>query len=285
MSALVRAVGVALAAVLLSGCGMAWLWNEPVHRAPSATPVATTPEASASPLDDRTAHPYTGALAEGATCVRAKKRQLADLEDIGGVGGSTTYPVGVLVRANAGWWTVAVATRTTGDGDVDPYAFFVTSYPTYADDPDHEPFAWQLASTGGDAAAKKALACVKKLPVPKLPPDPDSPDSYTGRLAKGAACHAVSAKLLARLQAVGGVGGAITYPRGTMVHANGRWWTVAVATKVNPNSLGYTSDNVDATALFVTNAPSAGSPAAAVSFPIKSHASDTAARKALGCLN
>ncbi|MFT4108485.1 hypothetical protein [Propionicimonas sp.] len=285
MSAPVRAVGAVLAAVLLSGCGLQWLWNEPVHRAPSVAPVATTPVPTPSELDDRALHPYTGELAAGATCAQATKRQLAALEDIGGVGGSVTYPVGVLVRSNAGWWTAAVATRATGGaGSVEPYAFFVTSYPTYADDPDHEPFAWQLASAAGDRAARKALACVKKLPVPRPRPDPGSPDSYTGRLAKGAGCHSVTTSLLDRLQAVGGVGGAITYPRGRMVHANGAWWTVAVETSVNPNSLGYTSDDVAPTALFVTNAPSARSGAAVVAFPIRPHASDRAARKTLGCL-
>lgn len=285
VSALVRAVGVVLATVLLSGCGLAWVWTEPVHRAPTITPAPTTPESSPAQLDDRTARPYTGTVAGKAGCMRASKRQLALLEEVGGVGGSVTYPVGVLVRSNAGWWTAAVATRTTSGADsTDRYALFVTSYPTYGEDPDHEPFAWQLKSAKGDAAAHKALACVKKLPVPKVKPDPYSAASYTGALARGAKCRAVSAKLLVRLQEVGGVGGAITYSEGRLVRSNGKWWTVAVATRVNPNSLGYTRDNVAPTALFVTNIPT-GSKLVSVSFPITLRSSDRAAKKALSCLS
>jgi len=80
------------------------------------------------------------------------------------------------------------------------------------------------------------------------------------------------------------VGGAITYPKGQLVRANGKWWTVAVATQVHPNSDGYTS--APATELFVTNAPAyrARPSAKAVYFPIKERKRDLAAAKALGCL-
>lgn len=285
----VRMVGAALATVLLSGCGLANVWNEPVVREPSITPA---PPSSATPEpDDRTLHPYDGTV-KSATCVTASASQLAALEEIGMAGGAIRYPVGAMVKSNAGWWTVAVATRVTKNSsgytkqNVEPYAFFVTSYPTYADQPEHEPFVWQLASASGDKAAARALACVKKLPVPAEKPEPGSPATYTGKLAAHAKCTAVSAKSLKQLEQVGQVGGAITYPRGQMVRANGKWWTVAVATQVNPNSQGYTSDNVDRTELFVTNAPSysASSKAKVVSFPIKAKKSDAAARKALACL-
>ncbi len=284
-----RVVGAALAAVLLSGCGLAHLWNEPVAREPSITPASPT---SATPVpDDRTLHPYDGTLAN-SKCVTVSKSQLAMLEEIGMAGGSIQYPVAAMVKSNAGWWTVAAATRVTKNGsgytkeNVEPYAFFVTSYPTYPDDPDHEPFAWQLSSTSGDKAAAKALACVKKLPIPPEKPEPGSPATYTGKLAPHAKCTAVSAKLLTQLEQVGQVGGAITYPRGQMVRANGTWWTVAVATEVHPNGQGYTSENVEPTELFVTNAPSykASSKARIVSFPIKAKKADTAARKAVACL-
>jgi hypothetical protein len=285
----VRVVGAVLATVLFSGCGLANFWNEPVVRAPSITPA---PPSSATPEpDDRTLHPYDGTLTS-SKCVTASKEELALFEQIGMAGGAIQYPVGAMVKSNAGWWTAAVATRVSKNDSgytkktVEPYAFFVTSYRTYADQPDHEPFAWQLAKPSGDKAAARALACAKKLPVPAEKPEPGSPATYTGKLAPHAKCAAVSAKRLKQLEQVGQVGGAITYPRGQMVRANGKWWTVAVATQVHQNSQGYTSENVDPTELFVTNAPSykASSKARIVSFPIKARKTDTAARKALSCL-
>lgn len=286
----VRVVGAALATILLAGCSLANIWNEPVAQEPSRTPASPTSEAPV--LDDRTLHPYDGSLAS-AKCVTARQSELELLEQIGKVGDAVRYPVGARVKSNAGWWTVAVATRVTENGmgytekNIEPYAFFVTSYPTYPADPDHEPFAWQLSSASGDKAAARALACVKKLPIPRELPEPGSPATYTGKLAPHATCAAVPAKLLAHLEEVGRVGGAITYPSGRMVRANGKWWTVAVATQVHPNGQGYTSDNVDPTELFVTNAPSykASSKARIVSFPIKANKADTAARKALACLD
>lgn len=285
-----RVVGAALATLLFSGCGLDGLWNEPVVQAPAVTPSSV---ASDEPVpDDRTLHPYDGTLTS-AKCVSVPGSDLDFLEQVGMVGDAVQYPVAAMVRSNAGWWTVAAVTRVTKNGDgytkanVERYAFFVTSYPTYGDDPDHEPFAWQLSPGSGDRAAARALACVKKLPVPPEKPEPGSPATYTGRLAAGAKCTAVPAKLLERLEEVGQVGGAITYPRGRMVRANGAWWTVAVATEVHPNGQGYTSENVDPTELFVTNVPShrASSKARIVSFPIRAKQSDTAARRALACLN
>jgi hypothetical protein len=284
-----RVLGAGLATVLLSGCGLAWVWSAPVAPVPSRAPASSV---SAVPvLDDRTLHPYDGTLTS-AKCVTASAAERDLLEQIGKVGGGVRFPVAARVRANAGWWTVAVATRvgrhTDADTakDVEPYAFFVTSYPTYRDDPDHEPFAWQLASVAGDDAAARALACVKALPVPAEKPEPGSPATYTGRLAANAKCTAVSAKLLDRLEQVGRVGGAITYSRGQMVRANGKWWTVAVATQVNPNGQGYTRDNVGTAELFVTNALSypASSRAKIVFFPVTAKTAAAAGRKALSCL-
>ena len=284
-----RVLGAGLATVLLSGCGLAWVWKVPVRPVPSAQ--GSSSSAAAPALDDRTLHPYDGTLAS-AKCVTASAAERDLLEQIGKVGGGVRFPVAARVRSNAGWWTVAVATRVgrhtdaATAKDVEPYAFFVTSYPTYRDDPAHEPFAWQLASTSGDEAAARALACVKKLPIPAENPEPGSPDTYTGRLAAGAKCTGVSAKLLDRLEQVGKVGGAITYSRGEMVRANGKWWTVAVATQVNPNGQGYTRDNVRATEMFVTNAPSyrASSRAKIVFFPVTEKSAAAAGTKALRCL-
>ena len=285
----VRMLAIALVAVLCTGCNVANVWNDVPVGDSSATSARTTAtvEPSVEP-DDRTLRPYTGALAARATCRRATTDELAELEEFGGVGGTVTYPVGVLVKANAPWWTAAVRTRVAeghSSEGVDRYAFFVTSYPTYGENFDHEPFAWQLSSTSGDQAAAMALACVKKLPLPKDKVDPNDPASYTGKLASGARCTPLSASLLGRMEQVGQVGGAITYPRGQMVRANGKWWTVAVATQVHANSQGYTSQNVPATELFVTNAPSSASKSTTiVSFPITARKTDTAARKALACL-
>jgi hypothetical protein len=88
---------------------------------------------------------------------------------------------------------------------------------------------------------------------------------------------------LRHLEQVGQVGGAITFPRGQMVRANRKWWTVAVAVQVNPNSQGFTKDNVPAVEYFVTNEPSLGTKASGVfSFPIKG--ADKASAKAGACL-
>ncbi len=283
-----RWLGTVLAVAVLSGCGLSNVWNEVPARQPEFSAAPTTPEP-----DERSLHPYTGALAEGAACVKATKPLLADLEVAGIVGGAVTYPVGVAVRSNAKWWTVAVATAVGPNNDgftranVERYVFYATNEPSYgADDWDVETFRWQV--NGQSDSGRKALACLKKLPIPKPEPKPDdSPAaSYTGKLAPGASCTNVSTRLLGKLEQVGQVGGAITYPRGSMVRANKKWWTVAVATKVNPNSDGYTTDNVPATELFVTNAPSykASTKVAVYYFPIRGH-KDKAATKALACLH
>lgn len=288
MRTAVRVLGTALAAVLFSGCGLAWMWNEVPHRAPEATPT-TTPYTP--PPDERALHPYTGEVAKGAECVRATTDVLADAEAVAMVGGAITYPRGAMVKANANWWTVAVAAQVNPNNegltskDVDPYTYFVTNAPTLGKGEwDSQLFSWQLSTE--DAATARALACLKRIPVPKPKPPAGSPETYAGKLAKGAKCKAVSAKMLDRLEEVGQVGGAITYPRGAMVKANAKWWTVAVATQVNPNSSGLTRENVPATALFVTNDPSysASSKARIVYFPIKAAKKDTAAAKALSCL-
>lgn len=281
-----RWLGTALAVAVLSGCGMYSIWNEVPARQPEFTPAPTT----AAP-DDRTAHPYTGELGEDAECVKASKAVLADMELAAQVGGAITYPQGVLVKSNEPWWTVVVATAVHANNsgftrdNVAEYAFFATSSPYY------EPEDWETAGvtwsvTDSTESARMALACLKKLPAVKPDPEPKSPvDSYTGRLAPKATCRGVSAELLAKLEQVGRVGGAITYPSGRMVRANKSWWTVAVATKVHPNGEGYTSDNVPATALFVTDAPSlrGSERAGAHYFPIKGKR-DAAAAKALACL-
>lgn len=273
------------AVVLLPGCGIDRIWNEVPARQPSITPASATPEP-----DERTQTPYTGALAPDAKCVTASKDMLAELQDIGGVGGAITYVKGARVKSNGRWWTVAVATEVQpnssyNQADVDAVDYFVTNAPsiTDADWPD-EVFYWQLSATQ-DPAAKKALECLQKVPDPPKKVDYASPDSYTGKLAKGATCSSVSAKMLSRLEEVGQVGGAITYSRGQMVRANAKWWTVAVATQVNPNSAGYTRANVPSVAYFVTNDPSykASSKTKIVYFPIKA-GKDKAAAKARSCL-
>lgn len=279
-----RWFGAALVTILCAGCSFANVWNEVPATQPSFTPAPSTPDPEP---DDRTLHPYVGTLAANATCRKATKAELSDLEDIGGVGEAVTYPVGVLVKSSSPWWTAAVATRVARNSDgagVPKYAYFVTSWPTYGKSFDHEPFAWQLFDRNGDHAAAKALACLKKLPVPKEKPEPSDPASYTGVLAAKATCTAVSGSLLARLEQVGQVGGAITYPRGRMVHANLKWWTVAVETEVHANAQGYTRDNVPTVEYFVTNVPSVGSKTVVVSFPITVKSSDAAAKKARACL-
>ena len=278
----VRVLGAALAAVLLTGCNFANVWNEVPATQPSFSPA---PEPSSEEPDDRVLHPYTGELGRNTTCRTATKSELSDWGQIGGMG---TYLAGARVRSNAPWWTAAVVTRITKDNGatVDRYEYFVTSWPTYGETFEHEPFVWRMTDVTGDRAATRALACAKKLPLPERKLAANDPDTYTGRLAGGASCRAVPPALLDRIEQVGQVGGAITYPRGRMVRANGKWWTVAVATEVHANSEGYTSDNVPATALFVTNAPSytsAKNPSI-VSFPIHAKKSDAAARKALACL-
>ena len=280
-----RLAGTVLLAVLVSGCSLDSIWNDAPVR-PMATvqdtAVATPTE---SPSQEPEEDPYTGALASGATCARASKILLNQLEDTAGVGAAITYPHGVVVKSVHGWWTVAVATAVHANSggytrdNVPAVAYFAVMATNPADGT-----SVSREAAAGSASAKKALACVKKLPAVKPDPKPTSPaDSYTGKPATGAACRKVSDALLARLQEVGQVGGAITYPRGQMVRANKNWWTVAVATEVHPNSQGHTRANVPEVAYFVTDAPSlaAGKPGA-YSFPIKGR--DQAAAKARSCL-
>jgi hypothetical protein len=280
-----RILGMVMVATLLSGCGLRAVWSD----VPAPPPVITP---APDPPDERTLHPYTGELAAKAGCATVSKNDLLLLQDAGNVGGAVTYPQGVAVRSNAKWWTVVVRTAVDPYGDltrsdVPTYAYFATNLFTsdeekYLDDD----FTWSVEGT--TASAAKAQACLKKLPAPKVlvkkpPKHVSTADTYNGKPAQAAACHKASDALLRHLEQVGQVGGAITYPRGQMVRANRKWWTVAVATQVNPNSQGFTKDNVPAVEYFVTNQPSLGTKASAVfSFPIKGR--DKASAKAGACL-
>ena len=279
-----RILGVVVATSLLSGCGLRWMWSDVAAPPPVMTPAATTPTP-----DYRTQHPYTGELAASTKCVTASKPVMSDLVYVGNVGGAVRYTQGVAVRSNGEWWTVAVQTAVDPQGGVEPasvekYLYFATNVPTHRpDDWEAEDISWPVP--GESASARKALACLKKLPAAKDPfAKPPSPDAtYTGKPAAHARCTAVPAKLLGSLQEAGQVGGAITYPRGQMVQANKRWWTVALATQVHANGQGYTTANVPAVAYFVTNAPSLGSSKSGrYTFPIKGK--DKASAKALACL-
>lgn len=286
----VRLAGAVAAAVLCSGCGLAWI---PYDETPLPTPPPSTtrpaPSPASTPTPDEDA--YTGTLAADATCVRLDADTLAHFEDKGLVGGAITYPRGAMVKANADWWTVAVATRVHPNtidltaGNVDPFAYFISTMPARDDEYDRTTTLRLSPSWGGEALTM-ARKCLAKVPTPRPTPPPWSPDTYTGKLAKGAKCTTVPDSVLDQLEAVGGVGAAVTYPRGEMVRANRKWWTVAVATQVHPNSAGLTSANVPTTALFVTNDPSykTSSKARIVYFPLKPAKRDTAAAKAQKCL-
>lgn len=288
MRPLVRLAGAALAAVLCSGCGLAWIPYDETPP-PSPRPTARRTEPAPTPTPDPDA--YTGKVAAGARCVTLDQETLAFFEDKALVGGAITYPRGAMVRSNADWWTVAVATQVNPNNsgltaaDVKPFAYFISTMPTVGDGFDLT-MTRQVSTGSGGEALKRAQDCLAKVPTPKPTPPPGSPDTYTGKLAKGATCRPVPAGMLAHLEDVGRVGAAVTYPRGQMVRANGKWWTVAVATQVNPNSAGLNPDNVAKTALFVTNDPSykASTKARIVYFPLNPAKRDTAAAKALKCL-
>jgi len=280
-----RILGMVMAATLLSGCGLRAVWSDVLPPPPVITPAPAPP-------DERTLHPYTGELAANTGCKTVPKDDLPLLQDAGNVGGAVTYPQGVAVRSNAKWWTVVVRTAVDPYGelkrsDVPTYAYFATNlYTSDAEKYLDDDFTWSVE--GGTASAAKALACLKKLPAPKVlvkkPPKPSSPaGTYSGLPARAATCHTVSDALLRYLEQVGQVGGAITFPRGQMVRANRNWWTVAVAVQVNPNSQGFTKDNVPPVEFFVTNQPSLPKSAPTVfSFPIKG--TDKASAKAGTCL-
>ena len=282
-----RLVATTLIAVLVSGCSLDSIWNDGPVRPPGTTTVQETATATGTPSPEKAEEDaYTGALAGGATCARASKILLNELEDTAGVGAAITYPHGVVVKSVHGWWTVAVATAVHANSggltrdNVAKAAYFAAT----ADTPSKGAYSSRKV-TGGTASARKALACLQKLPAVRPDPEPTTPaDTYSGTPAAGATCRDVPKKLLARLQEVGQVGGAITYPRGQMVRANRKWWTVAVSTAVHPNSEGLTSGNVPETGFFATNVPSlaSGAKTGTYSFPIKG--TDKAAAKALACL-
>jgi hypothetical protein len=279
-----RILGMVMAATLLSGCGLRAVWSDVPPPPPVITPAPNTPEP-----DERTLHPYTGALSDNTACVTATSSLLHELELVDGVGGAVQYVQGVGVRSNAKWWTVVVRTAVDPHGSiaastVPDQITFATNVPSSKpDDWEVQNFTWKVGEDS--ASAEKAAACLTKLPLAKTPfPKPKGPaDTYNGKPARAAACHKVSDALLGYLEQVGQVGGAITYPRGQMVRANRKWSTVAVAVQVNPNSQGFTKDNVPAVEYFVTNAPALGTKASAVfSFPIKG--TDKASAKAGACL-
>ncbi|MGC3952898.1 MAG: hypothetical protein QM804_01360 [Propionicimonas sp.] len=292
MRPLGRVIGAAVLAALLSGCHMAWMLEEPVPPVPDVTLGPTpTPTPTPTPIPEPDPYAYQGKPAKKAKCVTLKAEQLAHLQNVGSVGGAITYSRGSMVRSNDDWWAIAVMTQVhpnesgyTRESVPEQHFFVVAAESSKWTEP---ATGYRLSDYAKDAAIRKAAGCASKLPVPKPKLEPTDPKTYTGKLAKGATCRAASADLLAHLEQVGQVGGAITYPRGQLVRANGKWWTVAVATQVNPNGAGLTRENVPSTALFVTNAPSyrKSSDAQRVYFPLKPGKKDTAAAKALRCLD
>lgn len=291
-----RVVVALLLAAALTGCTQPWMresWPDGSERptpsaaatspstTPTSAPSATMP--TADPERDR--YPYSGTVGD-ETCVPASRDLLDELEALGGLGGAVSYPRGALVKSDDPWWTIAVATQVNPNdqgltrANVDVAQWFVSNGPTLA--AGHPVSTWPLDPDPDDEAADRALLCLSRVPTPPPAPPEDSPASYTGRLARGATCTPVSAAMLAHLQDVGRVGGAITYPRGQMVAANKNWWTVAVATQVHPNNLGHTRANVPETVYFVTNAPTKGKDA--VYFAPDSIEQDTAAAAARQCL-
>ena len=277
-------------AVLLSGCQLAWIFQEPVPPLPEVTLGTPTPSVTETPTPEPDPHAYRGTLAKRAACVTLTKDQLTHLQLVGSVGGAITYSRGSMVRSNEDWWAVAVMTEVhpndsghTRESVPERHLFAIVAESAKWADP---ATAYRLGDGTDDAAVRKAAGCARELPVPKPPLEPNDPETYTGKPAKGAKCRAVPDELLGHLEQVGQVGGAVTFPHGRMVRANNKWWTVAVATQVNPNNAGLNRDNVPLTQLFVTNAPSyrKSSEATIVSFPIKPTKKDTAAARALGCL-
>lgn len=290
MRALGRAIGAAMVAVLVSGCQLAWIFSEPVPPVPNVTLGPTEPPSpTPTPTPEPDPYAYRGKLAKGAKCRTLSAGQLVQLEQIGGVGGAITYPRGSMVQANDDWWVAAVVTDVhqnseghTRESVAKRHLFVVSAVSAdweYAS-------GYRLGDGADDAAVRKAVGCADKLPVPKPTLESTDPKTYTGRLAKGASCKVVSAGMLGQLEQVGQVGGAITFAGGQMVRANGDWWTVAVATQVNPNNAGLTRENVPPTELFVTNAPSLekSSKTKVVYFPLNPTKKDAAAAKALKCL-
>jgi hypothetical protein len=294
MSVVWRALLVLVLGAMLSGCVRPWMLEEwqpsPTPSEPSQSPtvVPTPSETPATPTADpvRELYPYDGSLRDD-TCVPATRDLLDELEGIAALGEGISFSHGALVQANEPWWTVAVATRVSADApdaaskDLDRALWFVTNGPSaeYGD----VLSTWPLNPDPDDDAADRALSCLSRVPSPPPEASEDSPESYTGRLAPGATCADVPPEMLGHLERVGRVGGAITYPRGQMVQANKKWWTVAVATQVHPNKLGHTRDNVPRVVFFATNAPSKDS--GGVYFVLDSNEQDTAAAAAKRCLN
>ena len=209
-----RMMAAALAMAALAGCSLQNLWNEAPQREPRVSIAPYTPEP-----DERTLHPYSGELAQNATCKTVPASLLSTLEDVSGVGQAITFPRGAMVKANAKWWTVAVATQVHANSsglttdNTDPVQYFVSSSPSMKQD-DFEledDFTWPIQNNQPDEAQEKAARCLAKLAVPAPKPDPTDPTTYAARLAKHAKCVTVSKAMLAHLQEVGQVGGAITY--------------------------------------------------------------------------
>lgn len=292
MRALGGVIGAAVIAVLASGCQLAWMFEEPVPPVPDVTLGPTeTPTPAPPPTPEPDPDAYRGKVAKGAKCLTLKAEQIAWVQEVGAVGGAITYSRGSMVESNDGWSAVAVITEVHPNpgghtrASVPEHHFFVTRATTLKEWA-YATTSYRLPDDADDAAVRKAAGCASKLPVPKPKLDPSDPRTYTGKLAKGATCKAVGDEMLAHLQQVGQVGGAVTFPRGEMVRANRTWWTVAVATQVNANGSGLKPGDVPAVQYFVTNAPSykKSSKARIVYFPLKPTKKDTASVKARGCL-
>lgn len=106
---------------------------------------------------------------------------------------------------------------------------------------------------------------------------------YDGSI-EDANCMTATRDLLDELEALAAEPGVVGYPRGALVKANGPWWTVAVATEVDPDNPDVTRADVDLMLWFVTNGPSLAEGDSVSTWPLNPDPDDDAADRALTCL-
>ena len=152
--------------------------------------------------------------------------------------------------------------------------------------------SWMLApvvprSTSPSATPSQSPASSTPASPVSAPPTTDPMRDrypYDGSLGDET-CVAASRDLLDELEGVAALGEAVSFSHGALVKANEPWWTVAVATRVNPDSPDVTRKDVDLTLWFVTNGPSLGDGDSVSTWPLKPVADDDAADRALICLS
>lgn len=150
---------------------------------------------------------------------------------------------------------------------------------------------WMLEDLPGSSTTPSitpSRPAATPTPSPTAPESP-APDPvrerypYLGTISDDN-CVPAPRDLLDELEALAAPADGVTLSHGALVQANEPWWTIAVATRVDPGNPHLTRKDVDAVLWFVSNGPSLPEDGLST-WPLNPGADDDAADRALTCLS